>query len=336
MKTKYYIGLDVHKETTAYAVRDRLGRIVVEGQTPTIYEELFPKLKQYLNSAQIGLESTTYYYSLYQRFQDNGYAVKVANTVQIRQLINKNDKLDARHLAELLRLGNYPTSYVPDKKVQHLRNMVHLRHSLMEEKTRCNIRIQVLLDRNGIAMPPVKAFSKMWKHALNQHMGQGVLSLEFRYAYDHYMFLESKQKQIEQEIIGYVKAHWNTEYQLLQSIPGFATLLPCYIIAETCPINRFPNKRKLRRYAGVIPVFKESAGKKKAGHIPKTSSRKLLRWALVQAANTIAKTQTKLGKYYRKKKKQKKITAIAKIALASTLSDIIYEVMTKKKPYTTT
>ena len=41
MKTKYFIGLDVHKETTTYAVRDRLGNIVAEDETATIFEELF-------------------------------------------------------------------------------------------------------------------------------------------------------------------------------------------------------------------------------------------------------------------------------------------------------
>jgi hypothetical protein len=64
-----------------------------------------------------------------------------------------------------------------------------------------------------------------------------------------------------------------------------------------------------------------------------TSSRGLLRWAVIQAANTLAKTQTRLGSYYRKKLKQKKKTGIAKVAVASSLSDIIYEVLTKNKPY---
>jgi transposase len=205
----------------------------------------------------------------------------------------------------------------------------------MEEKTRCNLRIQALLDRNGTAMPPCKAFGKRWKHALNQYMGSGALSPEFRYAHDHYLFLEQKQRQLEQEMIGYVNAHWKTEYELLQSIPGIGTILSCYVISEVCPITRFINKRKLRRYAGVVPVFHESAGKQGMGHIPKTSSRILLRWALVQAANSLAKTQTRLGNYYRKKLKQKKKTGIAKVAVASSLSDIIYEVLTKNKPYTT-
>lgn len=333
MKTKFYIGLDVHKEKTAYAVRDWMGNILLEGESTTLYSDLHMKLQPYLNFSQIGLESSTSYYALYGQFLKNNYNVKVANTTQMRQLIAKNDKLDAMRLAEMLRLGSFPASYIPDEAIQHIRSLVHTRHSMMEEKTRCNTRIQALLDRNGIVMPPQKAFGKRWKNALMQYFGTGEVSPEIRHAYDHYVFLEKKEEQLNQEMIGHVRKHWDKEYSLLQGITGIGSLLACYIIAEVCPIQRFASKRKLRRYAGVVPTFQESADKTSRGKIPKSSSRKLLRWALIQAANAIAKTNTKLGCYYRKKKKQKKNTGIAKVAVASSLVDIIYEVLTKGKPY---
>ena len=140
MKWKYFIGLDVHKEKTTYAVRDRLGSILLEGEAATRYSELYERLKPYLKSSVIGLEASTSYYTLYQNFLKNNYCAKVANTIQLRQLIAKNDKLDARRLSEMLRLGTFPTAYIPNEKIQHLRSLVQVRHSLMEEKTRCNNR----------------------------------------------------------------------------------------------------------------------------------------------------------------------------------------------------
>ena len=333
MKTKYYIGLDVHKENTTYAVRDRLGNIIAEGETATLYDELQSQLKPYLKSSQIALESSTSYYTLYQNFLKDKHDIKVANTIQLRQLISKNDKLDAKRLAEMLRLGTCPASYVPEKDTQQLRSIIRLRHGIMEEKTRCNSRIQALLDRNGIVMPPHKAFTQIWKNAFNQHIGSGNIPFDIRHAYDHYRFLENEQEQLDQEMIGFTRQHWRKEHDLLQTMPGVGPRIACYLIGEICPIKRFINKRKLRRYAGVVPVFKESAGTKSYGKIPKASSRELLRWALIQAANAIAKTDTRLSKYYHKKAKQKKNTAIAKVAVASSLCDIIYEVMTTQKPY---
>jgi len=333
--TKYYIGLDVHKIKTTYVVKDQTGNILLEGEIASKYNELYEQLKPYLKSATIGLESCTSYYTLYQSFLKNNYNIKVANTIQLRQLITKNDKLDAKRLSEMLRLGTFPSSYIPDEKIQHLRSLLQVRHSLIEEKTRCNNRIQAFLDRNGIMMPDQEAFSKKWRQALMQHIGSSDASLELRYEYDHFIYPEKKSEHLGLEISGYTQKHWKTEYQLIQSITGFGPILSCYIIAHIHPINRFQSNRKLRRYAGVVPAFQESGDKKSKGHIPKTSSRKHLRWALIQAANSAGRTNTKLGYYYRKKKKQKKNASIAHVAVASSMIDIIYKVLTTKKPYNT-
>jgi len=332
-KKKYFIGLDVHKKKTTHVVKDRIGNIVIEGETATLYSELYERLEPYLKSAVIGLESCTSYYTLYQNFLKNNYNIKVANTIQLRMLVAKNDKLDAKRLAEMLRLGTFPTSYIPGEKIQRLRSLLQVRHSLVEEKTRCNNRIQAFLDRNGIVMPGQEAFGKKWREELLQYIGSSEVSLELRYEYDHFVYLEKKSEHLGQEISGYTMKHWKKEYILIQSITGFGPVLSCYVIANILPIRRFSSNRKLRRYAGVVPAFHESGGKKSKGHIPKTSSRKLLRWALIQAANSAGRTNTGLGRYYRKKKKQKGNASIAHVAVASSMIDIIYKVLTTNKPY---
>jgi transposase len=204
---------------------------------------------------------------------------------------------------------------------------------MMEEKVRCNARIQAFLDRNSVIMPSYKAFSKRWRQRLMQYMGSEDISMEMRHEYDHYIFLEKKMEQLDQELQGYARKNWTKEYHNIQSITGIGPVVACYVIAHVLPIERFPSNRKLRRYAGVVPTTKDSGNKTRRGRIPKTSSRRLLRWALIQAANTTGKTNTKLGRYYRKKKKQKKNAGIAKVAVASSLVDIIYKVLTTKKPY---
>jgi hypothetical protein len=210
-KTKYYIGLDVHKERTTFVVRDQIGNILLEDETATLYQELFPRLKPYLTVSMIGLEASTSYYTLYQQFLNHGYTIKVVNTIQLRQLITKNDTLDARRLSEMLRLGTFPSSYIPDEKIQRIRSLIQIRHSFMEEKVRCNNRIQAFLDRNGVLMPSYKAFSKKWRYALMHHMGSGRVSIELRHEYDHYVFLEKKQEQIEQETQGFARKYFPTE-----------------------------------------------------------------------------------------------------------------------------
>ena len=40
-------------------------------------------------------------------------------SIRIRELIVKNDKLDARRLSDMLRLNTFPESFIPDKKLKH-------------------------------------------------------------------------------------------------------------------------------------------------------------------------------------------------------------------------
>jgi transposase len=329
----YFIGLDVHKKSTYYAVRDRHGVIVKEGEVSSIYSELFRRLEPYLFSSKIGLEATTTYYPLYQGFKQAGYDIHVGNTIHMRQVLGKNDKLDAARLAEMLRLESFPESYVPPQEIQKLRTLVRLRHSLMEERNKSNIRLQAFLSKAGLRMR-ANPFTKNWAAQLTDCINTGKAGPEIKHEYDHYQYLANKVQDLNREMIETARKNYAKELELIKSIKGFGEVLSCYIAAEVLPIERFKSEKKLRRYAGVTPVFKESGGKTSRGHIPKGSSRPLLRWALVQAASTTANTKTKLGSYYHKKKKQKKSSKLAKIAVASTLTNIIYKVLTTQKPYT--
>lgn len=335
---RYFIAKDVHKRRTTYNVRDRMGTVLDEDEAATEYQDLHDRLKPYLDSALIVMESSTSYYKLYQAFLQNGYDVIVANTLRLRKLFPKDDKIDARRLSDMLRLGAVPTSFIPAPEIQHLRKLVRTRHSLMEEKVRWNNRIQALIDLEGLRMPPYHAFGKRWKRALIQHLDSPDASYELKHAFTHYSMVEQHLEQVSKEMISYTVERWGEEYELLQSIPGIGRILGCYVIADVLPIERFVMKKgrkSLRRYIGVVPAFSSSADSVSQGSIPKGSSRKLLRWALVEAANVIARTKTPLALYYKKKKKkkQKKCSGLAKIAVAHKLSDIIYSILTTRKPY---
>ena len=74
---KYFIGLDVHKGKTTYVVKGRIGNILLDGETATLYSELYERLEPYLKSSIIGLESCTSYYTLYQNFLKNNTTLKL-------------------------------------------------------------------------------------------------------------------------------------------------------------------------------------------------------------------------------------------------------------------
>lgn len=229
------------------------------------------------------------------------------------------------------RLGNLPTSYIPEKNVQSLRNMISLYHRFVQNRTKLKNQIHANLDRNGIKISVRTPFSKKWLVGLQEQLAN-VDSIELRYLFETEQDMSKRVDGLKIELIGYAKREFKRELELVTSITGIGELLGSYILAEVLPITRFESKKKLNRYAGVIPVTNKSDGKIYATYLPKTASRKLLRYALVEAANAAIKQKGRLQEYFKKKKKGRKYGQ-AIMCVARTISDLVYAVLTKNKPY---
>lgn len=331
MKKKYYIGLDVHKRQTTYAVKDWNGVTVSNGQVATQFDDLCDVLAAYIKDSLIVMEACTSYYHLYQKMKEQKMDVHVANVIKLRKLTTKNDKLDSERLADMSRLNTMPESYIPDEKIQNLRILINLYHNEIVAKVRCNNQITAVLDRNGVTLPVKDIFSKKGLILINQYL---LVKNDFalRSLIETLKFSMQRISDLEANIVGYLKNNFLQEYELLKSIPGIGDTIAGYLIAEICPIERFANKKKLRRYAGVVPVKEQSDKKIYATYLPKHESRKLLRYALVLAANCAVRTNCRLRKYYLKKKKGS-MHSHAIMCVASSMSDIIYAVLKTKLQY---
>lgn len=322
--TKFYIGLDVHDKMTQYAVRTWQGDIILNGSCASRYSDIKQVLEAYCFSCVVGMEASTCFYPLYRGFLEDKIPVKVANVLRIRQLVVKTDKLDAQRLSDMLRLGSFPESYIPSAEIQTLRNLVSARHSYLQELNAMQSRIWAALRREGIRIPERSIFSKKGMKHLTEIINAGRAELFLVRFYHHYKRVEQELQQSTLELITYVQNHFSKEWTLLQEIDGIGPLIASYIISEAYPISRFKGEKQLRRYAGVIPCIKESGGKCHGMIMPKTSSRPLLRWALVQAAHAAIRTKkSTLRQYYQQRKALKKNKSI--MAVARALSDIVYK-----------
>ncbi|MCA1698542.1 MAG: IS110 family transposase, partial [Actinobacteria bacterium] len=78
-------------------------------------------------------------------------------------------------------------------------------------------------------------------------------------------------------------AKTDTRLKALQKIYGVGPILSCTILAEIGDAKRFRRARQVVRAAGLDPVVRESADKRRRGHLAKQGAPGL-RWALVEAA----------------------------------------------------
>lgn len=87
-----------------------------------------------------------------------GKVVHLAHPVYVKPFAKKHvktDKMDARVLAQLLRMDYLQESYVPGKEIRGLRTLVRDRASLVRLKTSLKNRVHALLTIEVVQPPKV-------------------------------------------------------------------------------------------------------------------------------------------------------------------------------------
>ena len=119
METMYYIGLDVHKKTIDYCVKDGSGRIYAAGSIRATRLELDMWMKTLPRPWTAAMEATIFTAWIYDHLQPHAAAVKVAHPLMLRAIAvakKKNDRIDAKKIADCLRCDFLPSATWPRRR----------------------------------------------------------------------------------------------------------------------------------------------------------------------------------------------------------------------------
>jgi Transposase len=124
MDDKKYIGMDVHQASISIAVRDATGKVVVESIIETKASTILGFIRGIQGSLWITFEEGTSAAWLYDLLKPHVTKVIVCNPRKNALLNagNKNDRVDARKLSDLLRAGLVTPVYHGESGVRTLRN----------------------------------------------------------------------------------------------------------------------------------------------------------------------------------------------------------------------
>jgi len=103
---------------------------------------------------EVALEATTGWRFVVEELRRVGAVVHLAEPAETAGLRGpkkraKGDRADARHLRELLMIKRLPESWVPPDHILDLRARVRLRHTLSEQRSEWQQRIQATLYHHG-------------------------------------------------------------------------------------------------------------------------------------------------------------------------------------------
>ena len=364
-------GLDIHKRTVVacLVVPGPDGRPRKEVRTfGTMTEDLLA-LGDWLAAAgctHVAMESTGVLWKPIYNLLEGAFELLLANARHIKQVPGrKTDVRDCEWLADLLRHGLLPASFVPDRPHRELRELTRYRTALIRERTAEVNRLQKTLEGANIKLAAVAsdvlgvsgrqmlealvagttdavALAHLARGRLREKLPELERALAGRFGAHqrflvaaqlaHLDFLDTAIERVSAEIRERLRP-CAAALELLDTIPGVGRRTAEVLVAELGPdLRRFPTARHLASWAGMCPGNHESAGKRKSGKTRKGSP--WLRVALTEAAHAAARTKqaTYLTAQYRRlaarRGKQRAI-----VAVGHTILVIVYHLLTEGVPY---
>jgi hypothetical protein len=121
MESMYYIGLDVHKKTISYCVKDGSSRIHSEGTIPATRTDLDRWRKTLPQPWTAAMEATVFTGWIYDHLKPHAAALKVAHPLMLRAIAagkKKNDRIDAHKIADCLRCDFLPECYMASTEIR--------------------------------------------------------------------------------------------------------------------------------------------------------------------------------------------------------------------------
>jgi transposase len=335
-----FIGCDAHKRYSVFVEMDATGRTRPAIRIEHDREQFRAYLATLPTGAVVALETTGNWYWMVEEIERAGLGVRLADAAQAKARMGnrkKTDKVDARGLAELLRVGTLPSVWIPPAGLLDLRETVRLRMRLVQQRTRFKDRVHALLA-NYLLLAPV---TDMFGVSGHQWLQRSVRKLPSQTR-------QSVEQQVEliDELTAHIRAAEmrmeammpdTPELLLLQTAPGIGPILSLVILLHTGAIERFPSAGHYAGYSGLVPSVHSSGGHTWFGPARRDINH-YLRWAFVEAANVVVLQQKRLAgthvvALYRRVKQSKGIHAKATVAVARHLAQAVYCMLKDKVPY---
>ena len=302
----YYIGLDVHKKTISYCVKDASGRVCQEGKVGATRWELDAWIKTLPQPWTVAMEATIFTGWIYDHLKPHAAAVKVAHPLMLRAIAaskKKNDRIDAGKIADCLRCDFLPECYMASTEIRERRRTLRYRHLLVRQMVQLKNRVSGLLMETGVShnkqrLHKVGYFQELL--ASSDAISEGIRPL-LQVSRDSITRLQ----RTEAAIIRCLQRDplLAERVRRLQTIPAVGKVTALTWALEMGDIARFGSIRQAISYCGLCGDEKRSAEKVARTPLSKQRNKHIQR-VLVEAAKLAPRRNPDLALVYENAKKK--------------------------------
>ena len=326
------VGLDVHLDFIEIAICEE-GKVWSAGRVPSTPEGIKTLADSLLATDRVALEVTGSSWEIVRLLGPHVSEIIVVSPgdTGISQARAKTDRLDARTLARLLWTGELDAVWVPPERTWRMRRRLSRRGQLVRARSRAKNEIHAVLMRRLKGRPPVSDLfgvkGREWLRGVQLPL---VEAEAVRAGLRHIEFLDTEIEQVERLICQ--EALTSRQVRRLLTVPGVNVICAAVFLAAVGDIKRFKGSRQVVAYLGLDPrVYQSGSAPARGGRISKQGSPQA-RWALVEAARSVAQQPGPMHAFYERIRARKGHNA-AVVAVARKLAVLFYCMLTREEDY---
>jgi hypothetical protein len=150
MTSTKYIGMDVHKESISIAVRNAVGKVVMECVIETKAITILEFIHGLRGELQVTFEEGTWATWLYDLLKPHVTKLVVSDPRKNSRQGNKNDRIDARELSDRLYMNKLSSVYHGEAGVRTLKELARSYLTISKDLARVMTRVKALYRSWGI------------------------------------------------------------------------------------------------------------------------------------------------------------------------------------------
>jgi transposase len=282
----YYIGLDVHKRTISYCVKDAAGHVHHEGKIGSTRCELDAWIKTVPQPRMIAMEATIFTGWIYDHVLPHAEKVKVAHPLMLRAIAmakKKNDKIDAAKIADCLRCDFLPECHMASTEIRDRRRTLRYRNLVIKQMVQMKNRVSGLLLETGVSynkslLHKVGYFADLM--SANENVNESIRPL-LKLSREHI----ARSQRLDYALISSLERDPLLVERLerLRTVPGVGPITALTWALEIGDFTRFRSIKQAISYCGLCGDERSSADKVMRMPLSKQRNKHIQR-VLIEAA----------------------------------------------------
>jgi len=259
MNSSKYIAMDVHKDSISIAVRNATGKIVMESLIETKASMILQFIDGLRGDLHVTFEEGTSAAWLYDLLKPHVTRVVVCDPRKNKSMRegNQSDKIDARRLAELLRLNHLTPVYHGEHGLRTLKELVRTYLTVTKDLARVMTRLKAIYRSWAIPCSGKQVYARCHRAEWLGKITEPGVRRRAEFYYLQLDALRVLRQDARRDLLAESKKH--KAWKRLCEIPAIGPIRAAVLLGILQTPHRFRNKRTLWNYGGLAIEMHSSA-----------------------------------------------------------------------------